>query len=219
MQDNPFTKVAPGGPKLGHGASRDDKLADWLASCPKMDMASFVRACFGKGSLPAFPWAQADRPVTTQDIVSMLCALGLFEPASATRPGACDIVTIFDKIVFVPAATINATTGEVIPAEKELVKFCAPADKAQVVKFARVTPANLTASESGEAFSKVMQVMGFSENFCPPGEPSSGQDIGTFQTVEHVILCPEAGFDLHARNHDPFSPASFHVFVEAWGAC
>lgn len=218
MQNNPFQQVATGGPKLGNGASRDDKLADWLASCPKMDMTSFVKACFGKGSLPAFPWAKADHPITTQDIVSLLCALGLFEPAAATRPGACDVVTIFDKIVEVPAATIDGN-GEVVPAFKELVKFCAPSDKSQVIDVARVTPANLTASESGEAYSKVMQVMGFSENFCPPGEPSNGEQIGTFQTVEHIILCPESGFDLHGRNHDPFSPALFHVFVRAWGAC
>lgn len=221
MQDNPFSKVAAGGPKLGNGAAarRNDKLAEWLATCPKMDMTSFVRACFGKGALPAAPWAESDKPITTRDVVSILCSLGLFEPAAASRPGACDIVTIYDRIVEVPAATIDATTGKVIPAIKELVKFCAPADKSQVVKVARVTPANLTASQSGEAFSKVMQVMGFSENFCPPGEPSSGTNIGAFQTVEHIILCPKAGFDLHARNHDPFSPAQFHIFVEAWGAC
>ncbi len=199
------------------GTRRSDKLAEWVAKCPKITLESYLKACFGRGPLPAAPWAQGDQPITTQDVVSILCALGWFEPAAADRPGACDVVTIFDKTVEVPAATI--VDGEVVPAEKKLVSFCAPLDKAQVVKIARVTPANLTASDSGEAFYKALQVMGFSEGFCPPGEPASGDKEGTFNTIENILLCPGSTFDISARNFDPFSPALFHAFIRAWGTC
>ena len=197
---------------------RDDKLAEWLSACPRMDTASFMKACFGKGALPAAPWASQDRPVTIQDIISILCALGRFEPVGITRPTACDLVMIFDKTVAVEPATIKEN-GKIEPAIGKLIRFCAPSHRSLVVHKLRALPANLTAAESGEVFSKTQQVMGFSEGFCPAGEAGDGDDIGTFQNVEHVVLCPEAGFDLHARNHDPFSPALFHVFAESWTTC
>ena len=216
------TRFAPAGNEVASLGSakkvrRNDKLSDWVAGCPKITLESYLKACFGRGPLPAAPWAQGDQPITTREVVSILCALGWFEPAAADRPGACDVVTIFDKTVEVPPATIVA--GEVEPAEVKLVSFCAPLDKAQVVKIARVTPANLTASDSGEAFYKAMQVMGFSEGFCPPGEPGNGQEEGTFNTVENILLCPGSTFDISARNFDAFSPALFDVFIRAWGTC
>jgi hypothetical protein len=201
------------------GAPQDNgKLEEWLAQCPRMDLASFVRSCMGKGSLPAAPWAQNNGPVTAQELVSILCTLGAFEPLGATRPGACDVVTPYDKMVEVPPATFDAV-GKIVPSMAKLVRFCAPQGKSLVISKLRGLPANLTAATSGEVFSKVMQVMGFSEGFCPPGEPGDGDDLGTFQNIEHVVLCPGSGFDLHARNHDPFSPALFHVSAESWATC
>ena len=203
---------------LAGNSQRDDKLSEWLALCPKMDVGSFMRACMGKGSLPAAPWARQDQPLSIQNVVSVLCALGYFEPAGLTRPTGCDLRMIYDKTVEVPPATLDAN-GKVVPSEAKLVRFCAPSHRSLVVDKLRALPANLTATESGEVFSKTQQVMGFSEGFCPAGEPGDGDDLGTFQMAEHVVLCPEAGFDLHARNHDPFSPALFHVFAESWATC
>jgi len=196
----------------------NDKLGEWLAECPQMSLGSYIRACMGKGGFPAAPWADGDRPTTVRDLVSILCYLGEFEPAGASRPGACNLVTVFDKGIGLPPATIGPD-GKVIPSTGKLIKICAPADKSLVVHKLRGLPANLTASESGSVFSKVMQVMGFSEGFCPPGEPGDGGDIGTFQNIEHVVLCPGAGFDLYARNYSPFSPALFSVHAEMWATC
>lgn len=226
MNDSRFTPaVAPIGAArrgpaalLGGSQKRNDKLAEWLAKCPKMDTASFMKACFGKGGLPAAPWANEDHPITTQEVVSILCALGRFEPEGTRRPTACDPVFIYDKTVEVAPATIDAE-GKITPSINKLVRFCAPSDRSLVVDELRAFPANLTAAEFGEVFVKTMQVMGFSEGFCPPGEPGDGDGLGTFQMVEHLVLCPGAGFDLHARNPDPFSPALFHIFARAWTTC
>lgn len=219
----PVKKVVGAQPPASMGApqkivERNDKLAEWLAECPRMDVGSFMRACFGKGALPAAPWAAQDRPVTIQDIISILCALGRFEPEGITRPTACDLVMIYNKTVEVPPATIDAD-GKLVPGIEKLVRFCAPSHRSLVVRNLRAFPANLTAAEFGEVFSKTQQVMGFSEGFCPAGEPGDGDDLGTFQMAEHVVLCPEAGFDLHARNNDDTSPALFHVFAESWSTC
>ncbi len=221
-----FSKGAPGQggatkgtphPVLGTVGRRNDQLAEWLATCPKMDTASFMRACFGKGSLPAAPWAKQDHLFTLRDFVQILCVLGKFEPRGISEPTACDIVTIFDKTVEVPPATV--VDGKVVPSFEKLIRFCAPSHRSLVVSELRAFPANLTATESGEVFSKTQQVMGFSEGFCPAGEAGDGDDIGTFQMAEHIVLCPGAGFDLHARNHDQFSPALFHVFARSWATC
>lgn len=221
---NPAVSATPlrGGQKKGFearlGGPSNDKLTEWLASCPQMSLASYMRACMGKGGFPAAPWAQEDRPTTVRDIVSILCALGVFEPAAAERPGACDVVSVFQKGIELPPATI-APDGKIIPSEGKLATFCAPADKSLVIHRLRALPSNLTASESGEVFSKIMQVMGFSEGFCPPGEPAAGSDLGTFQNVEHIVLCPGSSYDIHARNYSPYSPALFHVHAEAWATC
>ncbi len=213
----PATAAKLGSPKKG--VSFEDKaFTEWLAQCPKMELSSWVRACMGQGSLPAAPWALKDGPMTPKDFVQILCAIGAFEPLGAIRPGACDVVSVYEKFVTVPPATINAA-GEVVPSTEVLVKFCAPGYRGMVIERLRGEPANLTAAESGEVFSKITQVQGFSEGYCPPGEPSPGEDIGTFNNVEHLVLCAGAGFDLNARNHSPFSPAVFHVTGRAWSTC
>lgn len=216
---SPATSAKLGTPKRRGPSEEDLAFTEWLAQCPRMDLASWVRACSGQGALSAAPWAlKADGPMTPRDFVQILCSLGLFEPAGATRPGACDVVSVYDKYVSVPPATLDAS-GKIVPSTKVLVKFCAPQYRGMVIKRLRGEPANLTASESGEVFSKITQVQGFSEGYCPPGEPSPGEDIGTFNNVEHLVLCPSAGFDLNARNYSPYSPALFHVSGEAWSTC
>jgi hypothetical protein len=156
--------------------------------------------------------------MTPQDLIQILCALGAFEPLGATRPGACDVVSHYLKFITVPPATFDAN-GKLVPSTGVLVKFCAPQYRGLVIKRLRGAPANLTAAESGQVFSKITQAQGFSEGYCPPGEPSPGEDIGTFNNVEHLVLCPGAGFDLAARNFSPYSPAVFRVSAEAWSTC
>jgi len=193
----------------------------WATSCAKVSVAAYCAYCHGRSKVsPTIPWSLKTDPVTIQDIVSVLCALGLFEPAGAHRPGICDIVTSFDDMVEVPPATFDAE-GNVVPSTKVLIKICAPAHRSLVVDFLEGIAANLTAWESGEVFSKSLQVPGFSEAFCPPGEPGPGSptDLGVFSQVRRIVLGPGAGFDLSARNHDPFSPALFHVKGVMWSTC
>jgi hypothetical protein len=153
-----------------------------------------------------------------KDLICFASAIGGLEPLAAMRPPAIELVTVYDKTVEVPVATLGPT-GAIVPAEMKLIQICAPMGKALVVEYLRALPANLTATQSGDIVFKRLAVMGFSEAFCPPGEPGDGDDLGTFQNVEHVVLRPEAGFDVHARNHSLFSTALFHIFGRMWTAC
>ncbi len=197
-----------------------DPFTKWVLTCPKIPLVDYVQFCFGKprGRSIADPWARVATPVTTQDLVSILCALGVFEPRGATEPRACDVVTAFDDMIELPVAVLNAA-GEVVPSQKKAVKICAPQHRSLVVDFLEVLPANLTAWESGEVFSKALQVPGFSEMLCPPGEPGDGGDIGVFSNIRRIVLCPGAGFDLSVRNHSLVSPALFHVKATMWSTC
>lgn len=187
--------------------------------CIPISLADYIAAVC-KGKMPA-SWLAVGGLEPSQFLKDLVCfasAIGALEPLSAIRPAATELVTVFDKTVEVPPATVNAA-GAIVPAEAKLIQICAPMGKALVVDKLRGLPANLTATESGDIVFKRLAVFGFSEGFCPPGEPADGDDLGTFQNVEHVILRPEAGFDVHARNHDPFSPALFHIHARMWTAC
>lgn len=195
-----------------------EAVAQYVSACPKLSLSEYLKACFGHRNVApviAAPFAAMESPITGKDLVAILCATGLFEPRGATEPRACDITTQFQKTVTVPPATTDAF-GTVVPSTEKLIRICAPQGLSLVVHDLEALPANLTATESGEVFSKVMQVMGFSEMFCPPGEPGDGDDLGTFQNIKRVVLCPNSGFDLHARNHDTTSPALFTVRGEMW---
>lgn len=203
-------------------------ITAWATACAKIPVAAYCAYCFGKSkNSPTVPWSLKTDPVSIQDIVSVLCALGLFEPAGAHRPGICDIVTSFDDMVEVPPATINPNPEPnnpddlIIPSTKVLIRICAPQHRSLIVDFLEGIAANLTAWESGEVFSKALQVSGFSEAFCPPGEPGPGSptDQGVFSQVRRIVLGPGAGFDLSARNFDPTSPALFHVKAVVWSTC
>lgn len=206
-----------------------DGIQAWATSCSSIPLAAYCAYCHGrsKNGSPTIPWALKNEPVSIADIVSVLCALGLFEPAGAHRPSVCDIVTSFDDIVEVPPAEEDPEPDSddpedaVIPSSKVLIKICAPEHRSLVVDFLEGIAANLTAWESGEIFSKALQVPGFSEMFCPPGEPGPGSasNLGVFSNIRRIILSPKAGFDLSARNYDPFSPALFHVKAVMWSTC
>lgn len=196
-------------------------IKEWATTCAKISVANYAAYCFGRSKKsPTIPWALKTEGTTPQDLVSILCALGNFEPAGAHRPGICDIVTSFDDVVELPPAGFDVD-GNVVPSTRVLIKICAPAHRSLIVDFLEGIATNQTAWESGEVFSKSMQVAGFSEMFCPPGEPGPGSptDLGVYSNVRRIVLCPGAGFDLSARNHDPYSPAGFHVKAVMWSTC
>ncbi len=152
------------------------------------------------------------------DFFSLLNAIGAMEPLSYTRPGATEPKQIYDKTITVPPATIDSN-GKVTPSDGALIKICAPEGKVLVVDKLRLLPVDLTAVEWGTVVYKRLAVMGFSEGFCKAGEPGDGDDEGTFQNVEHLILPGKSGFDLYGRNSNPYSPASFWVHAEMWESC
>jgi hypothetical protein len=182
-----------------------------------ISLEEYVRACRRNKT----PGAIVEFENQSEFAHAVVCAMGLvgaLEPLSAIRPDACNIKDVYDKTITVPPAVLNPD-GSITPTDGKLMHVCAPMGKSLVVDKVRVTPANLTAEESGEVAYKRVSMFGFSEGFCPAGEPGDGDGLGTFQTYEHVILCPESGFDVHARNNDPFSSAKFHIHAEMWAAC
>lgn len=191
---------------------------------PVMSLAEYVKHCHTKGGPPPDIAALAAQSDWHRAVLEILSTLHLLEPASAWRPGACDIVNVFDKVVSVPPATVTPQAGEglpplVKPGEAKLIRFCAPMGQAQVIEILRALPLNRTAYESGSLIFKRLSVTGFSEGFCNAGEPGDGGDEGTFQNVEHVILCPGAGFDLYARNFARCSTALFKIEARVWSTC
>jgi hypothetical protein len=178
----------------------------------------FRELCNGKIPSDLF---QLERFLKTNeggDFFSLLNAIGAMEPLSYTRPGATEPKQIYDKTITVPPASIDST-GKVLPSDGCLIKICAPEGKVLVVDKLRLLPADLTAVEWGTVVYKRLAVVGFSEGMCKAGEPGDGDDEGTFQNVEHLILPGKSGFDLYGRNSNPYSPASFTVHAEMWESC
>lgn len=188
--------------------------------CDKLSAVAFFRAVCG-GDVPP-QLIKLSESLGTQIGTDLFClanAIGAMEPLGFTRPGAGEIKQIFDKTITVPPATFEADGVTVKPTDGKLIKICAPEGKILVVDKLRGLPVNLTAVEGGTIVMKRMAVMGFSEGFCPAGEPADGDDLGTFQNMEHVLLPPGGGFDLYGRNFNPYSPAMFSVHGEMWATC
>jgi len=186
------------------------KVKNQNGLCP-IPLGEFVKLC-KQGKCPA-EWLGGGIE-TIGDLARMMANIGAFDPLAAIRPGACDIVSVFDKTVEAPPAEDENT-----PSRVKLIKICAPMHLSLVVSRLRVEPANLTAVESGEIVFPRNSAFGFSEGFCLPFEPGDGNNIGTYYNVEHIILCPGSGFDVYAINHSPFSPALFHIHAEIWASC
>jgi len=188
--------------------------------CPQVTVADYLAACKCKGGAPtAFQHLGNGEPSQfLKDLVCLFSTIGALEPLSARWPGACDLVTVFDKTVEIPPATLNSL-GQLVPGEKKLIQICAPMGQALVVEKLRARPVNLTAVQKGDIVFKRLAVFGFSEGFCPPGEPADGDDLGTFQNIENVLLSPESGFDVHARNSDLYSPGLIHIYARMWATC
>lgn len=154
-----------------------------------------------------------------RDLFCVLNGIGALEPLSFTRPGAGEIVQVYDKSFTAPAATFGPDGVTIRPSDVKLISLCAPEGKVLVVKILRATPGDLTASQHGEVVMKRMAVVGFSEGFCPAGEPGDGDEDGTFQNIEHIILPSKAGFDVYGRNNWPYGPATFKLHGEMWESC
>lgn len=182
--------------------------------CP-MPLGEFLKLCRSGQCLPDQLATQVE---SIGDFAALIAKFGYLDPLSAIRPGACEMVIKFDKTVEVPPATIDAG-GKVIPSQAKLIKICASMHQSLVVEELQAQPSNLTATESGEVIFPRNNVFGFSEAFCLPYEPGDGNGLGTFSNVEHIVLCPGAGFDVYARNHSPFSPALFNIHFRGWATC
>lgn len=194
--------------------------------CEKFSAERFFRdQCEGNVPRALFKLFENLKTATGQDLFCILNGIGALEPLSFTRPGAGEMVQVYKKSVTVSPATLGtpnvngANQDGVIPADKLLIHLCAPENKILVVKYLRASGEDLTALEKGEILFKRMAVAGFSEGFCPAGEPGGGDELGTFQDIEHLLLPSRSGFDLYARNWDPYSPATFSVFGEMWETC
>lgn len=187
-------------------------------ACEKFSAEQFFRTlCVGE--VPSdLQRLYSELSANGKDLFCIANAVGALEPLSYTRPGAGEIVQVYDKAKTAPAATIDAN-GKITPADVKLISLCAPEGKVLVIKILRATAADLTASNDGEIVMKRLAVIGFSEGLCKAGEPGDGDGFGTFQNIEHVILTPKAGFDLYGRNHNPYSPATFQVHGEMWESC
>lgn len=192
-----------------------------ILQCPAISLEEYVRACIAKRGPPETIRQLLTNPASSQNLKDILCVLstvGALEPLSAIRPGACDAVQVYDKTIDVPPATLNPD-GTITPTDGLLIQLCAPMGMVLVIEHLRGLAANLTAEESGEIVRKRFAVFGFSEDVCLAGQAGTGNDLGTFQNIEHIISCPEGGFDLYGRNHDPFSNALFHVHARYWMTC
>lgn len=185
-----------------------------------LDEFIFAR-CQGKTPAALVRLFESLETAVGRDIFKMAYAIGALEPLAALRPEIGELVMVFDKTVTVPRATSVTTNGVTVitPTEAKLIRICAPMGKALVIETLRALPVNLAAVQSGTLTFKRVNAVGFSEGFCPPGEPADGDDEGTFQNVEHILLRPEAGFDLFAKNSDPTSDALVHVTARMWTAC
>jgi len=164
-----------------------------------------------------------------RDIFCIANGIGALEPLSFTRPAAGELVQVYDKMITLPPATIIPATAQtattppqlqkIVPSLGLLIHICAPSSQALVIKHLRGRAEDLTAAEFGSLLMKRMAVVGFGEGFCPAGEPGAGEEDGTFSNIEHVILPAKAGFDVYAKNVNPYSPATFSIHGEMWETC
>ncbi len=160
-----------------------------------------------------------------QDIFCIANGIGALEPLSYTRPGAGEIKQVYDKMITVPPATLGAPNQNgfnpdgIKPSDGLLIHICAPENKILVVDKLRGKGEDLTALTSGVLLMKRLAVVGFSEGLCKAGEPGAGDELGTFENIEHLLLPGRSGFDLYAQNWNPYSPATFSVHAEMWETC
>lgn len=153
-----------------------------------------------------------------RDIMAMAYAIGALDPLVFTRPGPHDLEEVYQKTMTAPPATIDAD-GNVKGADVMLGRFCAPEGKILVLKELEVSPSDQTATESGVVVYKRIAALTFSEGFCFSGEAGDGDEGGTFQSVQNLILPGSGGIDVYGRNLNLYSPATFTIRARYWATC
>lgn len=186
-----------------------------MGAAGPLTLAEYIQAASVRRQIPKTVLDLAAQGPGARDLVAILSSLGWMEPAGAWRPGAADSATEVEFEVTVPPATFDST-GQVVPASKLMLPICAPLSRSLVIDILRVQPANLTAANSGQTKYKKVNLGGFGE-FCLPFEPENL--CGRFANVEHVIVCPKAGFSVFAENCSPCSEAVFNLYARMWSAC
>ena len=181
----------------------------------KLGLEEYLKHCRAGGRKPEILEYLEGRSEWMRDIVCLLDTLGILEPWTAWRPGACEPVVFVRQDLAVPAATI--VDGKVVPGEILAVPLCSTLlDGALMVDELRIEPLNLTAQESGAVLPKKVNLGGFGE-FCLPFEPDDR--LGRFVNVEHFGMCSNASLSIFAQNFDPFSVGRVKVTVRMWGSC
>jgi len=180
-----------------------------------LTLAEYVQAASIRRQVPKTVLELAALSPGSRELVTILSSLGWMEPAAAWRPGVTDMVTEVEYEVTVPPAIRNAD-GTITNSEVLMLPVCAPLSRSIVIDILRVSAGNLTAAQSGRTKYKKVNLGGFGE-FCLPFEPD---DLcGRFANIEHIIVCPKAGFSVFAENCNPCSEAVFHLYARMWSAC
>lgn len=154
-----------------------------------------------------------------RDIFAMAYAIDALEPLAFIRPGPNDMEEIYRKTLTAPPATFAADGVTVIGSDVLLGRFCAPEGKILVLREAEVFPSDLTATQSGLVVYKRIAALTFSEGYCFAGEAGAGDEAGTFQSIQNLILPGKGGVDIYARNLNPYSPATFTLRARYWATC
>lgn len=180
-------------------------LIDWLSYC-----------CTGK--LPAVVCEALAQGGFLADLIRFNALIGNLQPLCAERPGVCDPEVVVDKQIVVPPATMNPD-GSVTPSEVRAISYCAPVNRALVVRESTITAGNLTAASQPrtQPVFKRVNIATFPDGFCLPFEPADMP--GQFTNVQNVVAWPEAGFSVFVQNFDPNSEAVYHLHSRLWACC
>ena len=186
----------------------------------KFSAEAYFRALCGGGSPKSLEtlFGSLDSPIG-RDIFAMAYAIGALEPLAFIRPGPNDLEEIYRKSATAGPATLAPNGVDVLGTDVLLGRFCAPEGKILVLRELEVSPSDLTATQSGIVVYKRIAALGFSEGFCFSGEAADGEEAGTFQSVQNLILPAMGGIDVYGRNLNLFSPATFTLRARYWATC
>jgi hypothetical protein len=183
-----------------------------------MGLSDYAHYCC-TGRLPEHIVQAMNSDTMLSQILCAFDAVGALEPLAAHRPPACEPVIVDDFDITVPAATL--VDGVVVPTSVKALAFCAPTNKALMIKKLRITAGNLVASRQPVTMPVYKRVAmggaGFGQ-WCLPFEAPSGS-TSVFRNVENLLTPPQAGFSVFVENHDATGEAIYHIYAKTWTAC